>query len=341
VVAFNLVGKVPLPANPGNTTGTYSGIALTYDGGNLDANHAAAAFPGSVKITVDANAQTYTLTVPASSLPINSAAFANGPGTGPSDPDNVDDIYVPKREVGFAETRVPKYSDGSTSAPQTEDVSRGGINGEVSVDTQTRVRTYLGLWSIGQSAASSRYVSLGSWLLSEETKDSTGSYTDQGPLSQGYFVFGERTAPGDLPASGTATYHKVIDTGDGCGFYCYHGFAPSELSVDFGVRTISAAVNVSDQYNVSGSGSSVNTATVTSQLSGTAPIGSAGDFSIAMSGTGTISTAPNLTKPLTGLVDGAFFGPQAAELGGVYKIENIGPLGEVKTAVGAFTSAKN
>jgi hypothetical protein len=67
-------------------------------------------------------------------------------------------------------------------------------------------------------------------------------------------------------------------------------------------------------------------------LHGTGPIGSTGGFSIPLGGTvtlgttilvGNAQTSGTATSQVTGALDGAFFGPNAEQVGGVWAVGQI------------------
>jgi hypothetical protein len=304
--------SVPLPTTPGNITGTYAAV-----GG----------FSGNVSLAVDVASKTYTLTIPANGLPASSVVFAAS------------------ANLGQRNTWVGVYSDGSTRPLYTTEETYGFFHKEIDVNDQTRVHAQMGLTGVGQGTGTpNRHVALGSWYFEELKPNGTGAWDSTGVSSQGYFAFGDRTASTDLPLTGTAHYAVTLDSGnfENCGDYgCYGANAAGFLGmdVDFAARTLSAEANT--QF----SNDSIN---LTTNLSGTAPITSSGDFSLALSGTGTLvftatSTPPmsDIVRSLSGSIDGAFFGPQAAEIGGTYQLPVMGGDGSVGQISGAFGAVRD
>lgn len=113
--------------------------------------------------------------------------------------------------------------------------------------------------------------------------------------------------------------------------------SPSPISVvltsDFGQRSISAQLN--RDYSINGDG----VAFLGVDVRGTGPITQPGSFSIPLAGSllGAEGSAP---LPVTGALDGAFFGPNAQQVGGVFAVD--APFGsQVHLVRDAFVGARN
>lgn len=154
------------------------------------------------------------------------------------------------------------------------------------------------------------YVSLGqwNWWISDNATGNTEEYTSL------YFVHGDRTPAGDVPASGTATYSgqslgystDAVDRGSAYG-------APIDVSLaaDFGQRSIAAQLSRDAQTSGDQIGGVTTVASV--DLHGAGSITTGGSFAVPL--TGTVNTTP-----VAGALDGAFFGPNAEQVGGVFSV---------------------
>ncbi|WP_176594120.1 hypothetical protein [Sphingobium sp. EM0848] len=184
------------------------------------------------------------------------------------------------------------------------------------------------------------HVSFGAWSgFTISTRPDGTSFSKDDPTFM-YFVYGDRTSPTDIPVSGMATYAAKVGWSDmnGGGF----GVPDFTLTADFGGRSISALFDVlpildSDWYGG-------NFYSLGFHASGTAPIKATGDFDIALVGTLTsksvdASVADKL-MPMTGMVNGGFFGPEASQIGGVLKFTAEDFWG-AKTVGGNFVGEKH
>ena len=154
------------------------------------------------------------------------------------------------------------------------------------------------------------YVSLGQWNW-WVTDNVTGNFDEYNSI---YFVHGDRTLASDIPTSGTATYTgqslgystDAVDRGSAYG-------APIDVSLtaDFGQRSIAA--QLSRAFSSGGDAVGGYTSVAAVDLHGTGGIAAAGTFDIPLAGTVD-------TTPVTGTLDGAFFGPGAQEVGGVFAV---------------------
>ena len=144
------------------------------------------------------------------------------------------------------------------------------------------------------------YVAMGDWEWKEVATGNSGELL---------FVEGKRTPPSGIPASGTATYDARGLT------WVKDHFT---LTADFGQRTIAALINQDyrSQPNAYPLAFGIH-------VSGSAPFSSDGLFNIALSGTTnftsnyTLNTPPP-TETVSGAMNGAFFGPNAEQVGGTF-----------------------
>lgn len=312
-VVGTTVIRTALPDTLANTTGTYNTIDLNRDGSVAPA--------GSVRLAVDNTAKTYTLTFQPAVSALTSAQFAF-----PAD-------------LGLKVDTVTKYSDG-TSQTQTVVHPSSTAFTEITQGSGNRIEAVL-LVGLPSYPSTAHYASFGIWNLDPQLQGSNGSYTSSGNQTGGFFALGNRTIPADIPLTGTAAYLVIDDT---CNDYC-QGIGNTKFAVDFGVHTIAAQYRIEERYSLNNGFDSTSVG-----ASGSSQISNAGDFNIALSGTGTIhsvrndgTVVPDSSMPVSGLIAGAFFGPKAAEIGGVYSVPFVvlvaGKVVADKTQ-GAFTAAR-
>jgi len=136
------------------------------------------------------------------------------------------------------------------------------------------------------------------------------------------FVNGDRTPGSAIPASGTATYDArtfalLSSSGD-------RGI-PFALTADFDHRTMSTRI---DQDYLFDSSNSTTEAALGIHVGGSAPFSNSGTFDIPLAGTANYAssnfqvTPPS--EPVTGTMNGAFFGPNAEQVGGAFSVERPG-----------------
>jgi len=197
-----------------------------------------------------------------------------------------------------------KASDGSEEEAQSYDFRRGtSVNGQSSF-------TY----DIGYS-----YVAMGEWASSSVQP---GAF----PAAELVFVNGDRTPASGIPVSGTATYdaHTLSLLSP-----CYDSACPGiyfAMTADFGLRTISTRIDQDYQHytDLMGYGEPAirNGPILGIHVSGSAPFSNDGAFDIPLAGTANysatnaIATPPS--EPVSGTMDGAFFGPNAENVGGAF-----------------------
>jgi hypothetical protein len=164
------------------------------------------------------------------------------------------------------------------------------------------------------------YVSMGEWDWWFVHLDGGTA----GGFGQLFFVYGDRTPAAGIPTSGTATYDA-------------HTFAslannltrgiPFTLTADFGARTISTRIDQDYRYNPDGDILDYPAPGI--HVAGAAPFSTSGSFAIPLSGTANYSGGYPLNTPetppsqaVTGTMNGAFFGPQAEQVGGTLSLQN-------------------
>jgi hypothetical protein len=122
-------------------------------------------------------------------------------------------------------------------------------------------------------------------------------------------------------------------------WYIQHGAARLALTADFAQRTISTQISQdfhSEQLGDSVGGFAVYT-TPGLDLHGTGVIASSGSLNIPLTGTMTV-VPQNGAFSVTGALDGAFFGPNAEQIGGVYSVSGAPGTGAYSDA---FIGTKN
>lgn len=164
------------------------------------------------------------------------------------------------------------------------------------------------------------YASYGGWLRTDGNELSLNS-------KQTYFVYGIPTQASDLPRTGSATYTTIVD-----GFWArpdalYSLGGTSSLSANFATGKVSTNMTLSGAHiGILGYTPSEPQANL-GTLSGSATINRAdASFSGTLAGSG-----------YNGTLNGMFFGPQAAEVGASFSINN----GAGSTASGAIIGKKN
>lgn len=250
---------------------------------------------GAVKLGIDADKRTYTLAINVAGFPAQQSF----------------DFSLPANDTGFGFRiiRTEHYSDGNTRAIQEDK------------DNAVCCSPYQTPLPNGQFEEKSfslniapRYVSFGQWneLVGQPVPGTAGGYNTVS-AKRIIFVQGIRTEPADIPVSGTASY--LMDGSDLS--------MPFSFIADFGARTMAASLDIQGGYSEDTSGFFPGVS-----AKGVAPITSAGDFLIALNGF-RIDAAGKPFDPVSGELNGALFGPQAAQIGGVYQF-----MGQSGTFVG-------
>ena len=174
------------------------------------------------------------------------------------------------------------------------------------------------------------HVSLGfwNWGLVEPFETPGGANFIEGGLVR--FVYGDRSPASAIPTSGTASYTATtLEYGDPdwasgiAGISVSHQALRFALTVDFGQRSISA--QISQEFNSFGCGDCFFSITPGLDLNGTGSIAGSGNFTIPLTGAMTsyvqgVDSASVATFAVRGALDGAFFGPNAEQVGGVFAV---------------------
>lgn len=153
------------------------------------------------------------------------------------------------------------------------------------------------------------YASYGAWLILDDRADSVD-------VRVSYFAFGTRTSSADMPRTGTATYSAFLDGtfADTSGYSALGGTA--SVSTDFGTSKITYQADPV-RNGWTNMGSFTGSGTIDSNV---------GRFDASS------STANGYTFGMNGY----FYGPGAAEIGGSFSL-----VGNGGTGVGAIVGKKN
>ena len=178
------------------------------------------------------------------------------------------------------------------------------------------------------------YVAFGSWAWGiDEPQSAGGNRIEAGVVR---LVYGDRTPAGTVPTTGRASYTATA-AGIGGGFasnstdVIVHEALRFALVADFGQRSISTRITQDFRREIfvgdQSSGADVYL-TPGLDLSGTGSLANIGSFSIPLTGTMTGYDPRNSQLPVfapttfavSGALDGAFFGPAAEQVGGVFAV---------------------
>ena len=212
-----------------------------------------------------------------------------------------------------------EHLTATTDSGQTQVVSydftqgSSGSSQQINPNAQVRASLY---YDIGYS-----YVAMGEW--SWGMVDLNGATVPGSQSGELLFVDGERTPAAGIPVSGTATYdaHSL--------FFLSSNLTPGipfTLTADFGQRTISTLID--QDYRYQPNGDLLDYPAPGIHVSGSAPFSNSGSFDIPLTGTANYSGAYPLNTPttpptqqVTGMMDGAFFGPHAENVGGTFALD--------------------
>jgi hypothetical protein len=163
------------------------------------------------------------------------------------------------------------------------------------------------------------YVSMGEWDWEYIYSDGTPSGDGSGGL---LFAGGDRTPASGIPVSGTATY-DVRTLKDWV-------TVPFALTADFGLRTISTRIDQDYRYNAAGDLLDYPLA-IGIHVGGSAPFSNDGLFGITLAGNVNFANGYQTNSPttppsesVTGMMNGAFFGPNAEQVGGTLSLQRSG-----------------
>ncbi|HKX77266.1 MAG TPA: hypothetical protein VJM34_01965 [Novosphingobium sp.] len=333
----------PLEPNPAWSSGKYDALAIDRSTGKVEPT-------GAFRLSVDAATKTYALTISGGSFPVFSATydFTARPGEIPD---------------GSRFRNKQYFANGSSAFEQFYYYQTGSYReSQVQPAADTRILTGLGISGPAPSTQGSltpatRYTALGEWNMSTSKRQSDGTFVDAGQERSALIAFGTRTSASDIPTSGTARYAVVDDRTDyqTCEYYCNVADIKSttNLTVDFTQRAIGAAYRWTNEESASGAdGKEIGKNGFSVVATGRSPIDNAGSFLIDLMGSGSLhvtrndgSILPDQSIPVDGQILGALFGPQAAEMGGVYRLPGLGvdDQGNLvpKPSIGAFTAVQS
>lgn len=222
----------------------------------------------------------------------------------------------------FLGQRIVGYhinEDGSKEESGSYDFTRGSTSVSLAGATFT--------YDVGNS-----YVAMGEWAWPVDT---TGD-----PSKELLFVNGDRTPAAGIPVSGKATY-------DAHALSLLHPVWGSAvpgltftLTADFGQRTVATSVDQDYQHYDDGmayAGPAIGTTAILGiHVDGSAPFNNDGTWDIPLTGsvnysdTNAVQTPPS--EPVTGSMDGAFFGPHAEAVGGTFFLNRVGGQTIIKDA---------
>ena len=212
------------------------------------------------------------------------------------------------------------HDDGSEEESESFDFLRGSATSSQPLGSGKQVNSTL-TYDVGYS-----YVAMGEW--SWRTVDLNGAAAgDSGDL---LFVEGTRTPSSGIPASGTATYdaHTLQLLG-----LAWDSGVPGvhfTLTADFGQRIMSTLID--QDYHYTAEMAASDPAILGIHVGGSAPFDNGGSFDIPLTGSvnysATNSPVTPPSEPVTGEMNGAFFGPHAEEVGGTFALsrDNGTPL---------------
>ena len=214
-----------------------------------------------------------------------------------------------QQALGQRLTAFDKADNGTETKLFSYDFTRGSTTSTTSLGSGTNLRTTFD-YDIGYS-----YVAMGEWSWRVVDLDGAAA----GDFGDLLFVDGDRTPASGIPASGKATYDAhtlaLLSASGTPGI-------PFTLTADFGLRTISTLISQDYRYN--SAGGSAGEPILGIHVNGTAPFSNDGLFDIALSGTVNYSQSNSPTTPtaesVAGDMNGAFFGPHAEQVGGVFDL---------------------
>ena len=213
------------------------------------------------------------------------------------------------QSLGQRLTAFDKASDGSKTQLFSYDFTRASTGTVTSLGSGNSLRSTLD-YDIGYS-----YVAMGEW--SWRVVDLNGAAT--GDFGDLLFVNGDRTPPSAIPVSSTATYDAhtlaLLSSNGTAGI-------PFSLTADFGQRTISTRIDQDYRYDpAAGRGGEP---ILGIHVAGNAPFSNVGIFDIPLAGTVNYAASNSPTtpaaEPVTGDMNGAFFGPHAEQVGGTFDL---------------------
>ncbi|WP_298811186.1 hypothetical protein [uncultured Sphingomonas sp.] len=347
------VGSIAPPASAGGTTGGGTGVGTPGTGTGSTSPSNLLAVSTATSFTAIGALHSFTFSDTGQLYQGNASTVKVPSGTISYDPrDGVFTVALTDEKAGFAQNN--RFQDPAHRAdynpeatPNLEAPNLAGFNYlESGTSTETTSFFY-------QRPGDGTYVTLAGFTRS--VHDDKGVTNRQ----HGALVFGTPTIQSQIPISGTGSYtggflaSAVLNDGTQASSYMQWLTGTSAVSVDFGRSTvdvrIDGAVGPTFQNGVRVSDAALTNPTGTAfQAVGSAKIdllryggfsgaftsatlgGKAIDFTSAASGTSTAGASS---------IDGTFFGPNAANVGGNFRIVG-GVPGQRIDIQGAFTGKK-
>ena len=327
VQGYSLSGSLDVQTSwldsPATRAGNYDlmgRVSLTSGNGSTSSRSLA---PGEFTLTLanpTGSAFSYVLNTPAGMLPQGLTSL--GPVSAVSSWDinqniayRYDNPYEDwEQSLGQRLTAYSKAANGSETQLFSYDFTKASMGTSTSLGSGNSLRTTLN-YDAGLS-----YVAMGEWSWGMVDLNGAGvPGSDSGDL---LFVHGDRTPASGIPASGSATY-------DARGLSALSS-AAFTLTADFGQRTMSTRIDQDYRYNPSGDIMD-NPLAAGIHVGGTSPFGNDGSFDVPLTGTANYGTGYAIntpetppSQPVTGDLNGAFFGPHAEQVGGVVSIDRAG-----------------
>ena len=313
---------IPSPATSVGNSGYLIGrLTLTPGDGNPTSYRAAAPSDFSITSAAVGPAFKYALNASAGILPAGLASVSVSSGyvswdinLPPARSYRYDNPYGDSIQyVGQRLAAFSKAGDGSETEFLSYDLTRGSTAFLQPLSPDKNLRTTL-YYDIGYT-----YVAMGEW--SWRVVDLNG--TAVGDFGDLLFVQGDHTPMTGIPASGTATYDArtlaLLSSGGTAGI-------PFTLTADFGQRTMSARIDQDYRYDPARSSSSDPILGI--HVGGSARFSNDAfnntNFGISLAGTANYSAfnspATPPAEPVSGTMNGSFFGPQAEQVGGVFAV---------------------
>jgi len=325
VTAVSMSADTVVIPSPATDPGTKAAIALIEHGGSAPSLRLAG--PTEVRITnyqVVPNFVNYTIAFSTADLPGGITSLTE------SMEDATDQFRL---WFGDRTTVTTHYSDGTDTVAVHERASDLSTTNSQTVGTNQHLVDQL-FYSTGLS-----HVALGEWMWA--TYNADGNRSEPARI---YFVNGDRTPAIDIPTSGTATYSGAslgYDTENiESNLPGYSTPVRVALTADFGQSAISAQLN--RESEIQGDAVGGYTSVGALDVHGAGKINAPGDFTIPLSGTygypGDVSGSISTSVAATGSLSGAFFGPRAEQVGGVF---SIGDTSGHPLVNDAFVALKN
>lgn len=333
-----------LPPTPATTSGTYQPLASVSsldlsNGGSIVTLPGQMAGPGAVTLKVDAATKTYTLTVNAGAV-ILPAGTMTMPATADIGITHNDPLAGGTPEPLTPQAQIARGDLVASTVPAGTDAS----------GNPRALTSYLRLYNVGQQGGSPRYVSMAHWgqlYLVNSSGVASAENFKATQKNEGFLVFGPRTLASEMPVNGSATYLLSSQFDSRFDPICEeYGCSPppttASLAVNFATRQLDASIRHASTNSAYDQAGEVVIAThdIAWTLSGSTLIGANSDFAMPLSGAGTVhseftsgAVVPDIVRNMAGTLDGSFFGPQAAEVGGLWSLPSLTADGLVEPGI--------